>query len=260
MSFTTFPTQNVAVMLLAILVTATLSHSSHAQDFRVDTDVRLGKAEETFSEHLTLFHGSIVYDFTVKGHQEITILDQANGTISLLDVVRRKRANLTTAELLDFSAKIKSIGTNNQAEDLVAPKFDVSFDDASGVLLLQSPKITYRATGTELADSSIAQRYREFTDWYARLNSMRPPNPPHFARLELNRELATRGLMPTEIERTVSLGRLFEKPQTAKSNHVIGMAISGTDRRRIDEAGGYLVSFTEVTLADYMQVNRVATK
>lgn len=254
------PIHEAAAKSLAVFLIAVFGTSLNAQDFRVDTDVHLGDAGETFSEHLTLFHGAVVYDFTVKGHQEITILNSTDGKITLLDVVRRKRADLTTAELLDFGAKIKAIGKDNHAEDLVSPKFEVDFDEPSGELVLKSSKITYRATGIVPSEATVAQRYRDFTDWYARLNSMRPPNPPHFGRLELNRELAARNLMPTEIERTVSLGRLFEKPQRARSKHVIGMTISGTDRRRIDEAGGYLVGFTKVSLADYMQVNRVAAK
>jgi hypothetical protein len=251
--------QKLSVMALALCLTATVHGNLAAQDFRVDTDVFLGELEEdeeTFSEHLTVFHGPVIYDFTVKGPEEITIFKLQSGEITLLDVKRQKRADLKTSELLDFSAKIKAIGTSKQAEDLVAPEFEVTFDDELKSLELVSRKITYRATGVELSDPSVATRYREFTDWYARLNSMRPPNPPHFGRLELNRELADRGLVPQDIERTVVLGGLFRKPQIARSHHIVVMTISGTDRRRIDEAGGYLSSFAKVSLADYMQLSK----
>lgn len=257
-SRTTSAWQQLAALALAL--TWAWAGNLTAQDFRVDTDVFLADDEETFSEHLTLFYGNVVYDFRVKGPEEITILNFQDGTISLLDVKRRQRADLTTAELLDFSAKIKDIGTNNQAEDLVAPKFQVMFDEEQKSLELVSRKITYRATGIEPSTASVATRYREFTDWYARLNSMRPPNPPHFGRLELNRQLADRGLLPQDIERTVNLGGLFRKPQKARSHHVVGTVISGTDRRRIDEAGGYLSDFAKVSLADYMQVDQVAKR
>jgi hypothetical protein len=260
MSRSTVSWQKLAALALALTWAATWTGDLPAQDFRVDTDVFLEDDEETFSEHLTLFYGTVVYDFAVKGPEEITILNLKDGKISLLDVKRRKRADLTTTELLDFSAKIKDIGTNNQAEDLVAPKFEVTFDEGQNSLELASHKITYRATGIKPANATVATRYREFTDWYARLNSMRPPNPPHFGRLELNRQLADRGLLPQDIERTVVLGGLFRKPQKARSHHVVGTVISGTDRRRIDEAGGYLVGFTKVTLANYMQVETVAKR
>ncbi|MCA9120005.1 MAG: hypothetical protein H6822_29610 [Planctomycetaceae bacterium] len=231
-----------------------------AQDFRVDTDVYLGDDDETYSEHLTLFRGAIVYDFSVKGPEEITILNLQNGEITLLDVKRKLRADLTTKELLEFSARIKAIGTSKQAEDLVAPKFTVTFDESKSSLELVSNKIVYRASGSKPSDPLIADRYREFTDWYARLNSMRPPNPPHFGRLELNSELASRGLLPQDIERTITHGGLFSKPQKARSHHAIGTVISGTDRRRIDEAGGYLVSFSKVTPAAYMQLEKLAAQ
>jgi hypothetical protein len=247
-------------MTLAFALSPSGVGSVQGQDFRVDTDVFLGDDEETFSEHLTLFRGAVVYDFAVKGVEEVTILNLQTGEISLLDVKRQKRADLTTKELLDFSARIKAIGTSNHAEDLVAPKFEVKFDEAQNSLELVSRKITYRAIGIKPADPTVATRYREFTDWYARLNSMRPPNPPHFGRLELNSELADRGLLPQDIERTVDLGRLFTKPQKARSHHAVGTAISGTDRRRIDEAGGYLVSFAKVSPAEYMQLEKVATR
>ena len=260
MSRSTVSWRKLAVLTLALGWSATGTGNLPAQDFRVDTDVFLEDDEETFSEHLTLFYGAVVYDFSVKGPEEITILNLKDGKISLLDVKRRKRAHLTTAELLDFSAKIKDIGTNNQAEDLVAPKFEVEFDEGQNSLELVSRKMTYRATGIKPANATVATRYRKFTDWYARLNSMRPPNPPHFGRLELNRQLADRGLLPKDIERTVVLGGLLRKPQKARSHHVVGMLISGTDRRRIDEAGGYLVGFTEVTLAAYIQPEKVANR
>ncbi len=231
-----------------------------AQDFRVDTDVFLGDESQTFSEHLSLFHGHLVYDFTVKGPEEITILDFSKGIVTLLDVKRRVRTDLKTAELLDFSAHIKAIGKSNHADDLVAPKFEVTFDPDADSLTLASRKITYKAKATKPTDPTVASRYREFTDWYARLNSMRPPNPPHFGRLELNRELANRGLMPEEIERTIVLGRLFAKPEKARSQHLVNMTISGTDRNRIEKAGGYLVDFTRVNPAEYMQPAAVATR
>ncbi len=260
MSRSSFVWQKLATLTLAIALVPSSFASLFGQDFRVDTDVYLGDEVETFSEHLTLFRGGVVYDFTVKGVEEITILNLQSGEISLLDVKRQKRADLTTKELLDFSAHIKAIGTSNNAEDLVAPKFEIKFDDTQKTLELISRRITYRATGFKPSDASVATRYREFTDWYARLNSMRPPNPPHFGRLELNSELADRGLLPQDIERTVELGRLFGKPQKARSHHVIGSAISGTDRRRIDEAGGYLVSFAKVSPAEYMQLEKVAAR
>lgn len=251
--------QKLSVMALAFSIASSGTYTLLAQDFRVDTDVFLGELEEeeeTFSEHLTLFHGPVIYDFAVKGPEEITIFKLQDGEISLLDVKRRIRADLKTSELLDFSAQIKAIGTSKQGGDLVAPKFEVTFDAELKSLELVSRKITYRATGIAVSDPSIATRYREFTDWYARLNSMRPPNPPHFGRLELNRELADRGLLPQDIERTVNLGGLFRKPEIARSHHIVVAAVSGTDRRRIDEAGGYLVSFKQVTLADYMQPSK----
>lgn len=231
-----------------------------AQDFRVDTDVFLDEEKETYSEHLTLFQGTVVYDFSVKGPAEITILNLQSGEISLLDINRKKRSDLTTKELLEFSARIKAIGTSKQAEDLVSPKFDAAFDDTQNLLELTSRKISYRADGIKPSDPSVAERYREFTDWYARLNSMRPPNPPHFGRLELNSELASRGLVPQEITRTVTYGGLFSRPQIARSRHVIGTGLSGSDRRRIDEAGGYLVSFAKVSPAEYMQLEKLVAQ
>ncbi|MCB9936848.1 MAG: hypothetical protein H6823_01265 [Planctomycetaceae bacterium] len=260
MSRSNMSSRKLIVMAFASILPPVVALPLVAQDFRVDTDVYLGNEEETYSEHLTLFRGTVVYDFAVKGPDEITILNLQTGEISLLDVKRKIRADLTTKELLEFSARIKAIGTTNQAEDLVAPKFDVTFDETQGLLELSSRKISYRANGIKPSDPTVAERYREFTDWYARLNSMRPPNPPHFGRLELNSELASRGLLPQDIERTVTHGGLFSKPQKARSHHVVGTAISGSDRRRIDEAGGYLVSFAKVSPAEYMQLGKLAAQ
>jgi hypothetical protein len=98
MSRSTVSWQKLAALALAFALSPVCSGKLLGQDFRVDTDVYLGDDKETFSEHLTLFRGSVVYDFEVKSSEEITILDlqKKDGEIVLLDVKRRKRADLTT--------------------------------------------------------------------------------------------------------------------------------------------------------------------
>jgi hypothetical protein len=260
-----FPNQFAGVLAVAFVV---LASDAAGQDFRVETDVYLGGKKQPESQHLTLFSGHLVYVFTLagkddNGRQEITILDTSKGSkgrVILLDVNRRQRAELTTADLLDFTAKIKKLARGNKKRGFLDPDFEVTFDKEQQTLELSSSKITYRATGIEPKQPDAVNRYREFADWYARLNAMRPGNIPPFARLELNRALAAKGLLPEEIVRTLRLGRVLPDKQEARSKQLIHWQLSNTDRRRIRDVAGFQSGFLRVSLQKYFQLEDIAKK
>jgi hypothetical protein len=70
-------------------------------------------------------------------------------------------------------------------------------------LTLTSPHITYRLETVPARTAETVQQYREFSDWYARFNAMfNLGSTPPFPRLAVNKELARRGLVPTEVTLT----------------------------------------------------------
>ena len=152
---------------------------ARAGDFRVDTDVFVDRNEEKpVAETLTLFSQGVVYDFILNGSEEITVLDIRHGRIVLLDAERRVKTELTTDQLIEFSAKIKTLSQDEKQNALFSPQFTTRFDEESGELELVSPRLTYRATGIRPKLAAAPRQFREFADWYARLNAIRPGNLP----------------------------------------------------------------------------------
>jgi len=245
------------VALLAVTIGGWNITATSAQEFRIESDVFLGKEKEPFAQHLTLFTDSLVYDFTLAGPNEITIFDPQRGEILLLDVAKQQQTKVAVAELLEITSKIRSLAEKNDASAVIVPEFEV--DSGQDVIELKSKRVVYRAVGNRARQPNAAARYREFADHSARLNAMRPGNAPPFGRLELNRELSNKGLLPEKIERTIRTGGIFSK-QSAHSEHLVYWQLSNTDRQRIQDVAGYLVSYRKVGLKQYLKGDRVAAK
>jgi hypothetical protein len=225
-----------------------------AEDFRVETDVFLGGEREPVAQNVTLFSGGLVYDFPLIGPQEITVFDSGRGRFVLLDVPRKTKATLTTQELLQTTAAIKV-----QAQELdgvfafaADPQFQVEAGGQEGWLTLSSSLLSYRAKGIKPRLTATADTYREFADWYARLNATRPGNLPPFPRLELNRSLAERQQVPEEVELTVEpKNRWAGRKLVVRSHHIFNWRLSNTDRKRIETAGTYMADFQALSFQEY---------
>ena len=254
---------NLRTVLMTLAFGAALFRpmAGWSQDFRVDTDVFLGDAKEPVSETLTIFAGDVVYDFILNGPEEITIFDVNRGRIVLLDSARSVRATLTTDQLLQLSAAMKSVGGAEERQTLLNPQFASRFDEPTSQLELTSAGLIYRAKGIKPKVDTAVQRFQQFADWYARLNAVRPGNLPPFGRIELNQSLAEHHLVPEEIERTIIVDRsLGDKQYRARSRHTFIWTLSSTDRKRIERAGREQSAFRAVNPAEYWQVARVASK
>ena len=101
----------------------------------------------------------------------------------------------------------------------------------------------------------VVAAFRYFADQFARLNALRPGNLPPGARLELNKALAERKLLPLEIARTIPPANPLVNPLAKKlvvrSRHLPNWSLSGEDRKKIDRAGTYLAQFSSVSFEEY---------
>ena len=247
--------------LLAVLCGNLLSANLTAQEFRVETEVFIADKVEPVSESLTIFSGDVVYDFSIGGSEEITIFDINRGRIALLDPRQQLKSEVTTAELLEFCDAIKNRTANERDASLFAPLFQQTFDEERSFITLTSDRMIYAAKGTVPKQPLAANRFQQFADWYARLNALRPGNLPPFGRIELNKSLAERNLIPLEIERTLVVDRpIADKKVVLRSEHVATWLISNTDRKRIETAGNHLSKFRKVSPKEYWQTERVAVK
>ena len=249
------------VFALALICSISLVANLTAQEFRVETEVFTGENIEPVSESLTIFSGDVVYDFLLGTSEEITVFDMNRGRMVLLNPQRQIKAEISTADLLEFCAAIKNRTASDHEASLFAPLFQQTFDEERSLLKLTSDRMTYAAKGIVPKQPGAAQRYQQFADWYARLNALKPGNLPPFGRIELNKSLAERNLIPVEIVRTLTFDRpIADKKLVARSQHAATWLISNTDRKRIETAGNHLSKFRKVSPKEYWQPDGVAVK
>lgn len=243
--------------LLALFCLAVLAGTVQAEDFRVETEVFVESNEQPVVTTLTLFRGTTVYDFMGKEAQQITIFDINRGRIILLDSHRKVKTTVTTDQLLRFTASLKA-NARGSTVDLVTPEMKESYDKQAGTLEMVSKRLKYRVNAIQPPSKEIAERYRIFADWFARLNSMHVGNLPPFARLQLNAALANHGLIPQSVERTVSPANRVGSSQHVRSSHLINWQLTNTDRKRISRAGDYMAKFSSVSPASYWKQSKPA--
>jgi len=249
MAFRTLFLFLLACALGSILATA------QGDDFRVENEVYAGSDEKPVTETLTLFSGDVAYDFVLGDRSDgiefkyVTVFNNRLNSIVLLDPKRKIRTTLTTHELAEFTAAIRKRADDEPNNGLFGPVFSVTYEDAERQITMTSDKLTYRAKGVSPKDPTAAKRYRRFADWYAQLNATWGNLPP-FGRIELNRILAEKGLLPLDVERTIVLNR---KKTVAHSKHSVNWALSNTDRRRIEQAGEMMTNpnLRTVSLQEY---------
>ncbi|MBP88960.1 MAG: hypothetical protein CMJ64_19980 [Planctomycetaceae bacterium] len=250
--------------MLAVAIPLMIATTTAAQDFRMETDVVVGKEPKPVAQNLTLFTGNLVYDFALGSAdelaiREVTILNTQKSSIVLMDLTRKIRTEVSTDTLLRFTVRIRKIALEKR-NGAVALDFQTQSDNKAKTVALTSERVTYIVSARETQQPDAVTRYREFADWYAQLNAMRPGNLPPFGRLQLNRELASRQWLPETITRTVVIDKLRRRRQELRSKHIVAWQLTNTDRRRINDAAGYQVGFQRVTLEDYLQPEKVAAR
>lgn len=230
-----------------------------ADEFRIETKVYLEDADEPAQENLTLFQRGVVYDFLDSSPREVTIYEPTSGQFTLLDVDRKFKTSIDRKTLSAFVAAVKVQAEKAQPliREAADPEFEVAFNERLKEVSLQGDLIQYAAAGQAFpADQGhIARHYREFADMYARLNATRPGALPPFARLQLNSQLASRGLYPTRVELTLVRGRLLAGGKTvARSEHSVGWRLLRADQKRIDAASRQRVQFKSVSFGKYRRL------
>jgi hypothetical protein len=255
-------TRCLVAALLGLLPVCVAWSGEH--EFRVDTEIFVGDEKEPVAETLTIFSGGRVYDFLLtrsqaSSIQEVTIFEPARGQFTLLDPQRKLRCTVANQELLDYVLELNKAAIEERGSLFAAaadPQFEIKEekpDDSAQPtrLTLSSKLVTYAATGKPAPHADASESFKLFADWYARLNATRGGNLPPGARLALNKELAARGLLPEEITRTTVEPGFAGRKLLVRSRHLFNWTLSGADRKRIEEAGGYLINFRPVGFGEF---------
>jgi hypothetical protein len=248
------------VLLLAILPILLSASHCMAEDFRIETRVFAGDDPTAVSENTTLFHAGKVYDY-LADPTEITVFDKQRSRLILLDPSRRMLAEVKEDELLEFSATLQG-WAGKQTDPLLKfaamPRFDQSLDASSGDLSFSSRLLNYQVKVAKTPSETAAAQFREFSDMYARLNAITHPGGlPPFPRLQVNEAVAKNASIPEEVRLSIPARRIGGKPIDLRSEHRMQWRLLEGDRVRIQETGEFLVTFTPVSLRQFL--NRPAS-
>jgi hypothetical protein len=242
---------------VAIGLALFVSHLVRAEDFRVDSQVFVGKETTPQSKNVTLFQGTHAFDFLDQPRQ-IAFYDLPRGRIVLVDPARRMKAEVSRATLDAFCDNLRHLERRTEDPILdfaLRPSFEESDDDDSDERVFSSKYVTYRVKPLPAELEGMASRYRTFSDASARLNALvnRGSLPP-FSRLLINQSLEKSGEVPAQVQLTISPARLLGGRTVAlKSEHEFRPRLLDSDLRKIDEAGELLGSAKLVGLGEYLR-------
>jgi hypothetical protein len=245
---------NLCFRLSLMLLVAFGTSVAWAEDFRIETKVFVGDEGEPFSKSTTLFQGGVVYDFLAEPEQTAVFRKPGggrSGRFILLDVERRVRTELSTDQLAGAMNKLRNWAARQRDPFLkfaANPQFEETFDRETGQLLLASHEESYTIK-TESSDAPDAMaEYREFLDWYARLNTLIHAGPPPEPRLQVNAALARYQVVPVKVE----LARAGEK-EKLRAEHEFAWLLSKKDLGKIDDARAAIVAYRQVDNEQYLE-------
>jgi hypothetical protein len=236
--------------LIILVFAAACCRPAAAQEFRIETEVFVGDAEEPTSRTTTLFESSAVYEFVDNPDQTIIYRAGAEGepgVFILLDPATQRRTEIEVVRVERLMEKLSGWAAEQDDELLkfsANPKFRESYDEATGSLTLSNPEWTYRVATYKpqpLVPAAL-DRYRQFTDRYAQLTAMLHASPPPGPRLALNAALANHAVVPTEIQRTIG----GDEDNVVRALHTFNWRLSREDRARLDAAQQQLANFQKV--------------
>ena len=206
-----------------------VDNSLHAigEDFRIDNAVYASDRKEPTSRSVTIFHKGVVYD-CMTTPAETVVFDKTAKRFVLLNMADHTRAELTTDDVttfLDrFESRLRSMiakTPNALLEFMADPKFEERYDGPTGELTLASPLVNYKLLLSSGQSKSMVEQYRDFSDWYARLNTLLTPAAlPPFGRLAVNKAVAKRKAIASQVTLAIASAKSGRR-RTIRSTHEI---------------------------------------
>lgn len=240
--------------LLTWMLLLLVAPVASAVDFRIETKVFSGNEDLPISHNTTLVQSGVVYDF-LESPKRVAIFRRPSGdqpgTFLLIDPMRSVKTEVTTDRIDNFVEKLRT-WSRTQREPLLVfaadPEFTESFDMESGALSLVSEQMTYRLSTVAVERMEVWPALRDYFDEYAKLNCLLSSSTMSpFPRLQVNNSLEKHNVVPEEVILT-----LAGKDSTRlRAEHVFTWRLSKDDRARISLVGEQLVSFRNVSNAEF---------
>ena len=214
------------------------------------------------SENTTLFHNGVIYDFA-EAPSRVAIFRHGNEDRSGRFLLVAPKLSLRTevnAERIDAALGKLGQWATRQRDSLLRfaanPDFTESYDEATGKLLMTGSAMTYELSTTPLEVPEARGEIENYLNWYAKLNCLLAPSMPPHARLEVNKALTKRQLLPIEVTLTINRNRSAQ----LRAEHVYVWRLSKEDRERIDLVGDQLTLFREVSNEEFQAAEHQAAK
>ncbi|NQT15327.1 MAG: hypothetical protein HQ582_21405 [Planctomycetes bacterium] len=252
-----FGTLGLSLLALWSLGALSAAAVGSDRDFRIENKVFLDGEEEPCVQSTTIFHEGVVYDYLVDP-AEVTVLDKEHGRFVLLDMTRRAKTELAIDRLVSFADGLRR-WSQDQSDPLRkflgSPQFEEHFDEESGRLSFDSPWLTYDLVTVDVPTEMVSRQYREFSDWYCRLNTfLNPGARPPFARMVVNASLHHRQQFPREVELTIRTKENFlPKRRTVRSEHLLVQQLVESDRKRVAQTDQFMAIYAAVDFKQYQQ-------
>jgi hypothetical protein len=245
------------VLLLSCCVVATCLE---AGELRIETDVYTDDNQEPLSHTVTLLDAGTAYDFA-EDRQEIAVFrlptSSHPGQFILLDLATQQRTEVSTDQingLMDKLVQWAQAQEDPMLQFSAAPVFEETFAAGSGQLTLNHALWNYTVATVPAENTKTLHQYRQFMDWYTRLNVMMHGTPPPGPRLALNAALEKHAVVPVEIRRTVE-----GQSASLRSTHLFSWRLSREDRSKLDEVRAHLANFKKVANKDFLAKRMQAT-
>jgi len=246
-------TYHLPMVLLAVCLLQ--PWPAEALSIRFDNKVFVGDEREPVAQSTTIFHEDRTYDYLEKP-TEIVVLDWRLQQFVILDATRRISARVSGRDVLGFTEQLRQRGSGQPdglVKFLLAPAFQEHFEASTGTLKLEGEWMSYLVQTQTASSPEIVKLYRDFSDWYARLNPMLNPSArPPFARLMLDAALQEHGLLPREVVMTITMRKgLFPKRSQIRSEHRMIDSLGASDMDRIKQTHEFMIIFKPVSLEEY---------
>jgi hypothetical protein len=205
------------------------------------------KGSPVVGRSVSLFHAGKVYDY-IDTIGEVTIFEPAQKRFTIMNGSRMiatqvdfdqitKLLKLTRFETqkrakeLEQSDDAKSKRTAKTLRFMLEPQFDVDFDrnqkSLNKNLRLTGVSYRYEVKCASGKKPEIVDVYLRYADWIKKLNfCLNPLGGLPGPRLQLNRELQKRGLLPVEVKLSIEQMRI-------RAEHTIHWNLDRKDRQDI---------------------------
>lgn len=244
----------------AFLAMLTCPSPTAADNFRVNNEVFLDNQKTPSTQSITIFHDGVVYD-SMKSPAEMVVFDKNASRFILMNPANQTRAELNTADITAFVNQLQRLAAKHPdpvVKFLADPKFQERFDESMGEITLTSPMISYRLVLSTGESEAAAEQYREFSDWYARLNTLlNPGSRPPFGRLAVNDVVAKHKAIAAQVILAIAASKPGGQPTNIRTTHQVVRQLSQGD---VDYVAKIRKSMTDYKLISFDQYRKSELK